>query len=91
MKRLLHSTIWVKLIAIGMLIAGFTEKSAALFTAAVTFAIAAHQLRAGIREQYWEPPEEQRQRLIADMVWNNTRWINTETPEEGIAQLGGTQ
>ena len=60
--------------------------------AALALAFCAALLAKGRREQVWEPARQKRARMIDDLVWNNTTWINHadgrhEAPEAGIARL----
>lgn len=89
-KRLVHSTLWFKALALGLVFAGLTEKSAALISGGAGMFFCAFQIRAGIKEQYWEPPNHQRARLWEDLVWGHSYWINpNESPEQGIERLAG--
>ena len=88
--RLVHGALWVKLVPLGLVLAGMGEEPAAIITFAIVLVLAARNLRDGIREQMWETPEHQAERIWTDMVWNNTRWSNgAETPEQGIERLAG--
>ena len=56
------------------------------------FALCAALLAKGWREQVWEGNAPKRARMIDDLVWGNTTWINHadgghETPDAGIARL----
>lgn len=88
-KRFIHGTVWLKLLAVGMVLAGMSEKSASLITGGLGLALCAKQVRDGIREQYWESPEDQAARHWEDLVWGHSQWVNPETPDEGIVRLTG--
>lgn len=83
----LHGAFYVKAVAVVLVFLGLSEKSAALISGGVGFFIGGIEIRNGIKEQYWEPPNQQRARLWDDLVWGHSSWINPETPEEGIARL----
>lgn len=86
-RRTLHGTFWLKVVAIGMVLVGFSEKSAALSTGGITLFICAKQLWDGIHEQFWESPEDQAARHWEDLVWGHSQWVNAESPDEGIVRL----
>ena len=87
--RLVHSALWVKLLPLGLVLAGMGEKWAAIITFAIALVLGARSLRDGIREQYIEPPLVQAARLMKNLVYDNAVWINPETPEQGIERLAG--
>lgn len=89
LKRFASTTLWTKLMLSAMLFAGVSLKWSAIATSIVVVVIVVRHLRAGMREQYIMPPEEQYGYLWEDLVWNNTSWLNNETPEEGIKRLAG--
>jgi hypothetical protein len=65
---------------------GATATMVAVLVFAVLF------VRRHTKENYWESQADKRQRMIEDMVWDNTRWLNQvnerlETPQEGILRL----
>jgi hypothetical protein len=91
-RRITRGTLWVKLVPVGLVLAGMGEKRAALITFAIALVLGARSVRDGIREQYWETPAHQAARRWEDLVWDNTRWLNhrgtlLETPDEGIKRL----
>ena len=60
--------------------------------AALTLVACAAVLTKGRREQVWEANVPKRARMIDDLIWGNTVWINHahgrhETPEAGIVRL----
>ena len=59
---------------------------------ALTLAVCAALLVKGLREQVRESNAQKRARMIDDLVWDNTKWINHaddrhEAPQAGIARL----
>lgn len=61
----------------------------ACLIAAYVFAVVC--VMNGKRRRYAETQKAKRQRMINDLVWGNTRWINggskQESPQEGIERL----
>ena len=60
--------------------------------AALALILCARLYAKGRREQVRESDAQKRARMIDDLVWNNTTWINHadgthETPHAGIARL----
>ena len=61
--------------------------------AALALALCAALLAKGRREQVWERAEQKRARMIDDLVYGDTVWINHdedgthEAPHAGIARL----
>ena len=87
--RVVHGALWVKLVPLGLVLAGMGEEPAAIITFAIVLVLAARNLRDGIREQYIEPPLVQAARLMKNLVYDNGVWVNPETPEQGIERLAG--
>ena len=63
-----------------------------MILALLTLGFCAALLVKGLREQVWEPSQRKRARMIDDLVWDNTTWINHadgrhEAPHAGIARL----
>jgi hypothetical protein len=89
-RRILHGALWFKALMLLLILCGMPEKWAAITSASAVAVWAVVQIRDGLREQVWETPEHQAERIWTDMVWNNTRWSNgAETPEQGIERLAG--
>lgn len=89
LRRWLHGTFWFKALAVGLVVAGLSEKSAALISAAVAAWVVAVNIRDGLHEQYWESPMAQAARLWEDVVWGHATWVNPETPDQGVQRLSG--
>ena len=63
-----------------------------MILALLSLAVCAALLVKGLREQVRESDAQKRARMIDDLVWDNTTWINHargrhEAPEAGIARL----
>jgi hypothetical protein len=77
-------------LVVATLLLGTKNGSIAATIAVLTFAV--WFVRRRNKENYWESQADKRQRMIEDMVWDNTRWLNQvnerlETPQEGILRL----
>ena len=87
--RLVKGTLWIKALAVGLVFLGLSEKWSALVVAALVAVVAVKKLRDGIREQVRATPEEMTALYWEDLVWSNSRWVNPETPEQGVERLAG--
>ena len=90
-RWLLHGALPFKLAAVILHFGfGMSEKWSTLLALPLAVWPVVKHIRDGHREQMWETPEHQAERIWTDMVWNNTRWSNgAETPERGIERLAG--
>ena len=86
-RRAAHGSLWFKALIPVLVIGGMTEKAAVLLVLPAIVWQIVRNLRDGHREQMWETPEHQAERIWTDMVWNNATWVNPETPEQGIERL----
>ena len=87
--RLVRGTLWIKALAVGLVFLGLTEKWSAIIVAALVAVVVVKKIRDGIREQVWATPEELTDLYWNNLVYDNSVWINPETPEQGVARLAG--
>lgn len=89
MTRLVNGMLWMKILALALVFAGFTEKWSAITVTVAVAIVGGKHIRDGMREQVRATPEQLTEWLNTDLVWDNAVWINPETPEQGVVRLAG--
>ena len=88
-RRAAHRSLWFKVLIPVLILGGMSEKWATLTVLPIIAWQIVKNIRDGHREQMWETPEHQAERMMTNLVYDNGVWVNPETPEQGIERLAG--